>query len=67
LRRVLVVPATTMIRGAPSEVLLTEEDGMPRLYALSLDNVTTLPKSHLTERICRLRASASSRCAGRRR
>ena len=54
LRRLLVVPATRTIRGIPTEVLLDEEDGMPARSALSFDNVTVMPKSLLTDRICRL-------------
>ncbi len=54
-RRVVVVPATRTIRGIATEVLLTEDDGMPRSCVLSLDNVMTMPKALLTERICRLR------------
>ncbi|MGH3005715.1 MAG: type II toxin-antitoxin system PemK/MazF family toxin [Gaiellaceae bacterium] len=54
-RRVVVVPATRRIRGLPTEVRLDEEDGLPSPCALSLDNVTTMPKAMLTERICRLR------------
>ncbi len=54
LQRLVVVPATTRIRGIPTEVRLDEGDGMPAASVLSLDNVTTIPKSLLTERICRL-------------
>ncbi len=54
LRSVLAVPATRTIREIPTEVVLTEEDGMPERCALSFDNVTTVPKSLLSERICRL-------------
>ena len=54
LQRVVAVPATRTIRGAPTEVLLDEDDGMPARCALSFDNVTTVPKTLLTERICRL-------------
>lgn len=54
LQRVVVVPATRRIRGIPSEVVLSEQDGMPEACVLSFDNVTTLPKALLTERICRL-------------
>jgi mRNA interferase MazF len=54
LTRVLAVPATRTVRDIPTEVVLTEEDGMPERCALSFDNVTTLPKALLTERICRL-------------
>lgn len=54
LSRVLAVPATKTIRRIPSEVLLDTDDGMPRGCALTFDNITTIPKSLLTERICRL-------------
>ncbi len=54
-RRLLVVPATRTIRGIPTEVLLGGEDGMPESCALSLDNVTTVQKALLTERVCQLR------------
>ena len=55
LRRVVAVPATRNVRGIPTEVLLTEEDGMPETCVLTFDNIATLPKALLTERICRLR------------
>jgi mRNA interferase MazF len=51
---VLAVPATRTVRDIPTEVVLTEEDGTPERCALSFDNVTTIPKALLTERICRL-------------
>lgn len=54
LTRVLAVPATKTVRGIPSEVVLDEDDGMPLRSALSFDNIVTIPKSLLTERICRL-------------
>jgi mRNA interferase MazF len=54
LERVVAVPATTTIRGIPSEVLLGEEEGMPQPCALSFDNLATVPKSLFVERICRL-------------
>ncbi|MBA2384087.1 MAG: type II toxin-antitoxin system PemK/MazF family toxin [Actinobacteria bacterium] len=56
LRRVVAVPATRTIRQIPTEVVLDESDGMPQPCALSFDNVTTVPKSLLTERICSLDA-----------
>jgi len=56
LKRLVVVPATRTVRGIPTEVLVDEDDGMPARSALSADNVTTLPKAFLVERICRLRA-----------
>jgi mRNA interferase MazF len=57
LAAVLVAPATRTIRGVPTEVTLGREDGMPSECALSLDNLTTVPKALLTERIAALRAA----------
>ena len=54
LRRVMVAPATRTVRGLPTEVPLDEQDGMPQACVLSLDNVQTVRKSLLTERITRL-------------
>lgn len=54
LRSVLVAPATRTVRGIPTEVALSQGDGMPDDCALSLDNLTTVPKALLTERITRL-------------
>lgn len=54
LQRIVAVPATRTIRDIPTEVVLDQEDGMPARCALSFDNVTTMPKALLTERICRL-------------
>jgi mRNA interferase MazF len=51
LASVVVVPVTTTIRGIPSEVELGPQDGMPRRCALSFDNLATVPKAYLTERI----------------
>lgn len=55
LHRLVVVPATKRIRGIPSEVVLDENDGLPAVCALTFDNLASVPKSLLTERICRLR------------
>jgi mRNA interferase MazF len=54
LTSVLVAPATRTIRGIPTEVVLTRDDGMPADCALSLDNVASVPKALLTERITRI-------------
>jgi len=54
LRRITVIPATTTIRGIATEVELDAADGMPRTCALSLDNLRTVDKGVLTERITRL-------------
>jgi mRNA interferase MazF len=54
LTSVLVAPATRTIRGIPTELRLTREDGLPADCALSFDNVAPVPKALLTERITRL-------------
>ena len=54
LNAVLIAPATTHVRGLATEVALGAEDGMPTSCALSLDNLATVPKSLLTQRITRL-------------
>jgi mRNA interferase MazF len=51
LNAVLVAPATRTIRGIPTEVTLTRDDGMPDDCALNFDNLTTVPKPLLTTRI----------------
>jgi mRNA interferase MazF len=54
LRRVTVAPATRTVRSIPTEVELGRPDGMPERCALSLDNLRTVPKAMLTERITSL-------------
>ena len=54
LRTLIVVPATTRVRGIPTEVHLGPNDGMPRECVLTLDDIGPIPKSLLTERITRL-------------
>lgn len=55
LRRPLVAPLTTRIRGLPSEVDLDADDGLPRPCVVSLDNAQPLHVTLLRERIVRLR------------
>lgn len=54
LNQILGVPATTTVRGIPSEVPLDEDDGMPRPCALSLDNVVLIRPPLCTQRITTL-------------
>ncbi len=54
LNALLVAPATRTIRGIPTQVRLGAADGMPTECALSLDNLLSVPKVLLTERITRL-------------
>lgn len=44
LNAVTVAPITTTIRGVPSELFLTEEDGLPRPSAANFYNLQTVPK-----------------------
>ena len=55
-QRVVVAPATRTVRDIPSEVAVDEDDGLPSSCAISLDNITTVPRYRLTERICLLSA-----------
>jgi mRNA interferase MazF len=57
LNRLLAVPATGTIRGIPSEVALSERDGMPKACVLLFDSVTVVRKSLLVERIATLSTS----------
>lgn len=54
LHALLAVPATRTIREIPTEVELDASDGMPEACALSLDNLTLVPKELFLEPICRL-------------
>jgi mRNA-degrading endonuclease toxin of MazEF toxin-antitoxin module len=53
---VLAVPATTNVRGIPTEVSLDESDGMPLACVLALDGVSLIRPALCTERIARLGA-----------
>ena len=54
LHALTVAPITTTIRDIPTEVLLTREDGLPNECAVNLDNIQTVPTSHLGALIARL-------------
>jgi mRNA interferase MazF len=54
LNQVLAAPATTTVRGIPTEVGLDRGDGMPRPCVLSLDNVALIRPALCTERITAL-------------
>ena len=47
LGEVTVAPVTSTIREIPSEVILTEPDGMPRTCAVNLDHIQTVAKSNI--------------------
>jgi mRNA interferase MazF len=48
---VTVAMVTRTIRDIPVEVLLEQEDGMPAKCVVNLDEILTIPKSRLIERI----------------
>lgn len=47
LNAITVIPTTRTIRDLPSQVLLTEMDGMPESCILNIDWIQTVPKSKL--------------------
>ncbi len=55
LRRTLIGPCTTVIRGIPTEVVLEPpEDPVPRRSAVNLDSVESVSIGTLVERLGRL-------------
>jgi len=55
LRRTVIAPCTTNIRGLPSEVVLEpEDDPIPRTSAVNLDSIESVSVGTLTERLGRL-------------
>ena len=54
LNQVTVVPITSTIRDLPSQVLLSEEDGMPNECVANVDWIQTVPKDYLRGSITRL-------------
>ena len=57
LRKVLVVPLTTTVRGVPTEVELGPDDGVPRHSAANCNDVRAVPRALLVERLTTLGAS----------
>jgi mRNA interferase MazF len=56
LSTVTVAPITSAIRGVPSEVALSEEDGMKSPCAVNLHNAVTVSQQRLGKRVARLGA-----------
>jgi mRNA interferase MazF len=54
LNSVTVAPITSTIRSIPTEVVLTEEDGVPDTWVANCDNLQTVPKSNIGDRISHL-------------
>lgn len=57
LASVTVAPITSTIRGIPSEVVLSNEDGMKATCAVNLHNAVTVPKERLGRRVAQLHSS----------
>ncbi|MCA1832169.1 MAG: type II toxin-antitoxin system PemK/MazF family toxin [Actinomycetota bacterium] len=51
---IVVAQISRTIRGIQTEVGLDADDGMPEPCAASFDNILTIPKWSLVERICQL-------------
>jgi mRNA interferase MazF len=51
---VTIAPITSTIREIPSEVALSETDGLPRSCAVNLDHLQTVPKARLGQLITTL-------------
>jgi len=47
LNSLTVAPITNTVRDIPSEVLLTEEDGLESICAVNMDNIQTVQKQKI--------------------
>lgn len=56
LHSVTIAPITSTVRGIPAEVELTAADGMSQSCAANFDNIQTIAKEKLGERVTRLSA-----------
>jgi mRNA interferase MazF len=54
LHSVTIAPITSTIRSIPTELVLTGEDGLPHTCAANFDNLQTVPKGQIGDRITRL-------------
>jgi mRNA interferase MazF len=54
LSSVTVAPITATIRSIPTEVVLTQEDGLPDTCAANFDKLQTVPKGNIGDRISHL-------------
>jgi mRNA interferase MazF len=52
LNEIIVVPATRTMRGLSTEVLLTQDDGMPVPCALNFDHVALAQRDRVGALIC---------------
>ena len=63
LNSVTIAPITSTIRSIPTELVLTEEDGLPATCAANFDNLQTVPKGNIGDRITRLTAERMKEAA----
>jgi mRNA interferase MazF len=54
LNKFVVAEITTVIRAIPVEVLLGKREGLPRSCVANCDNIRTIPRQALVERISSL-------------
>ena len=54
LSTVTIAPITSTIRGVPSEVVLSEEDGMKAPCAVNVHHAVTISQQRLGKRVARL-------------
>jgi mRNA interferase MazF len=54
LNSVTIAPITSTIRSIPTELVLTEEDGLPHTCAANFDNLQTVPEGQIGDRITQL-------------
>jgi mRNA interferase MazF len=63
LNSVTIAPITSTIRSIPTELVLTEEDGLPATCAANFDNLQTVPRGNIGNRITRLTAKRMKEAA----
>jgi mRNA interferase MazF len=64
LGEVTVAPITTTIRDIPSEVVLTQREGMPMECAINLDHIQTVSKGKIGPLITSLSSEKLEEIAG---
>ena len=56
LGEITVAPITSTIRGIPTEILLTQAEGMPQDCVVNLDHLQTVPKNKMGKLLINLSA-----------
>lgn len=54
LNSVTIAPITSTVRGIPTELLLTKNDGLPSTCAANFDNLQSVSRSRIGARIAHL-------------